>query len=735
MDPIYLDYNATTPLDPAVAEAMRPYLETHFGNPSSSHIYGTRTKKAVESARRQVAEMLGARPDEIVFTSGGSESNNLAIRGAALARRDQGNHIITSAIEHPAVTEVCRYLETQGFRVTFVPVDETGLVNPADVARALNPSTVLITIMHANNEVGTIQPIREIAELARDNGVLMHTDAAQSIGKIRVNVDELGVDLLSVAGHKLYAPKGVGALYVRTGVRPQKLIFGADHERGWRAGTENVLEVVGLGKACELVAQQLEQRAEHMRTLRDRLHEALRAEFPDVRLNGHPEQRLPNTLSLSFRGIEANVILSELTDVAASAGAACHSDQVLMSPTLEAMHVPVEYAMGTIRLSTGALLTAADVDRASRAIIDVVKRLQPQSDEVACAVATGEKVRLTRFTSGLGCACKLRPQALEKLLAALPRTERDPNVLIGTDTVDDAAVYRLTDDLAIVETVDFFTPVVDDPFTFGAIAAANSLSDIYAMGARPLFALSVVGFPSNRLPLSVLEDILRGGREVAAQAGIQIIGGHTVDDPEPKYGLVVTGIVHPDQVWANIGAQPNDAIVLTKPLGLGIMTTALKAGLLDPAAEQRIQEIMSTLNNTAADVFSHFDVHACTDVTGFGLLGHLREMAAGSGMDAEIEHLALPLIDRAADLATGGTIPGGTLNNKAFVEPHVSWAAHVSETYRVLACDAQTSGGLLAALPPKQAEEALAELRAAGVASATIVGRFTHAGSGRILVR
>ncbi|GAG02257.1 unnamed protein product, partial [marine sediment metagenome] len=272
---------------------------------------------------------------------------------------------------------------------------------------------------------------------------------------------------------------------------------------------------------------------------------------------------------------------------------------------------------------------------------------------------------------------------------------------------DDAAVYRLSDNMAVVETVDFFTPVVDDPFNFGAIAAANSLSDIYAMGARPVFALSIVGFPSNRLPLTVLEEILRGGREVADRAGIPILGGHTVDDPEPKFGLVVTGVVHPDEIWTNVGAIPGDVLILTKPLGVGIMSTALKAGLLEPAGEERIQEIMMTLNKTAAEVLRDFEVHACTDVTGFGLLGHLREMSAGSGVDVEIDHAALPLIEGAADLATGGTIPGGTLNNKAYVDPHVDWGSGVSDTYRILACDAQTSGGLLAAVAKDRAHDAV----------------------------
>lgn len=733
MEPIYLDYNATTPLDPAVVAAMQPYLDTHFGNPSSGHIYGVRTRRAVETARQQVAAVLGARVDEIIFTSGGSEANNLAIRGAAAARRARGNHIITSRIEHPAVSEVCRFLEQRGYRVTYLPVDESGLVDPADVAGAMTSATILVTIMHANNEVGTIQPIAEIARIARDGGALMHTDAAQSLGKIPVDVEELGVDLLSVAGHKLYAPKGVGALYVRTGVELERLIVGADHERGWRAGTENVLEIVGLGAACELVSERLEERAAHLRALRDRLEAGLTARFPEAHVNGHATQRLPNTLSISFPGIEAAAILAEAEGVAASAGAACHSDEVTMSPTLEALGLTPEVAMGTIRLSTGQLLSESDAERAVEIIAGVVERLRPSGGS-AVAEERGAAVKLTRYTSGLGCACKLRPQALERVLAALTPPGDDPRILVGRDTADDAAVYQRSDDEAIVQTVDFFTPIVDDPLAFGAIAAANSLSDVYAMGARPLFALSVVGFPSNRLPLSVLQDILRGAQQVADEAGIAILGGHTIDDPEPKFGLAVTGVVHPQQLWRNGGARPGDALILTKPLGLGIMTTALKAGLLDEARQREIERIMMTLNRTAADVLRGFDVHACTDVTGFGLLGHLREMLVASGADAEVEHTRVPLIDGALALATGGTVPGGTRNNAEHVAGHVDYDAGVSQSLRWLLCDAQTSGGLLAAVPKEQAEHAAGALVDAGVASACVVGHVVAAGSGRIRV-
>jgi cysteine desulfurase NifS len=375
LKPIYLDYNATTPIDPEVAEAMRPYLFEHFGNPSSSHWYGVQTKKAVDEARRQVADLLHCRPEEVVFTSGGSESNNYAIKGTAFANRDKGNHIISSAIEHPAVLEVCKYLAENGFQITYLPVDEFCLVHPRELQESITPQTILITIMHANNEVGTIQPIAEIAQIAKEHGIVFHTDAAQSVGKIPTRVDELAVDLLTIAGHKLYAPKGIGALYVRGGIRLEKLIHGADHERDLRAGTENVLEIVGLGQACKIAKRDLEKNMRHMQKMRDLLYAGLKKQWGELKLNGHPEKRLPNTLSVCFKSIEANTLLAEIESVAASAGAACHSDSVRLSSVLEAMHVDLEYAMGTVRFSTGKMTTEEEVTHAATVFVQTARRL------------------------------------------------------------------------------------------------------------------------------------------------------------------------------------------------------------------------------------------------------------------------------------------------------------------------------------------------------------------------
>jgi cysteine desulfurase len=392
MKPVYLDYNATTPIASEVAEAMLPYLYELFGNPSSSHPYGAVTKSAVEAARAQVATLLECQPDEVVFTSGGTESNNYAIKGVALAEGRRGNHVITSAVEHPAVIEVCHWLEQQGMRITVLPVDRHGLVDPADLERAMTPDTLLVTVMHANNEVGTVQPLADLAEIAHRHGALVHTDAAQSLGKIRVRVDDLGIDLLSVAGHKLYAPKGVGALYIRYGVQLAPLLHGAGHEGGRRPGTENVLEIVGLGQACAIAGRDLGKNMAHFRAMRDRLHEGLVRELGKdaVRLNGHPEQRLPNTLSLSFRGVEANTLLSEIGEqVAVSAGAACHADEVNVSAVLEAMKVPVEWAMGTVRFSVGRGTTAEEVDRATQVVAEAARRLRRTAPPVRGPVASG----------------------------------------------------------------------------------------------------------------------------------------------------------------------------------------------------------------------------------------------------------------------------------------------------------------------------------------------------------
>lgn len=377
--PIYLDYNATTPHDPEVIAAMRPFFEEEFGNPSSSHYYGSKPKQAVARAREQVASLLNCQPQEIIFTSGGTESNNFAIKGCAAAFGHKGRHIITSQIEHPAVLEVCRFLETSDYDITILPVDEFGRVNVDDVAAAIKPETVLISIMHANNEVGTIEPIAQIAQLAKKHDIILHTDAAQSVGKMPVDVNRLGVDLLSIAGHKIYAPKGVGALYVRPGLVPEKFLHGAGQEMAVRAGTENVLEIVGLGMACEIAQRDLEKNMKHMLSMRDRLYAGLKKGCDPVKRNGHPQKCLPNTLSISFLGMTADRILDAIaTEVAASAGAACHSDTVKLSAVLEAMNVPLEWAQGTLRLTTGRGTTAADIDKAVEVICAAVKKFRAE---------------------------------------------------------------------------------------------------------------------------------------------------------------------------------------------------------------------------------------------------------------------------------------------------------------------------------------------------------------------
>jgi cysteine desulfurase len=361
MRPIYLDYNASTPIDPTVAAAMRPLLEDCYGNPSSMHWAGRPARAALDAARAEVAALLGCMAGEVVFTSGGSEANNHALKGVAYALARKGDHIITSQIEHPAIVSPCAFLEQRGFRVTRLPVDRFGQVDPDDVRRAIMSRTILISIMHANNEVGTIQPIEEIGRIAREREVLLHTDAAQSVGKVRTDVASLGIDLLSIAGHKIYAPKGVGALYVRAGVTLEPLIHGAGHESGRRAGTENVLLASALGAACTL-ARDLAPMVV-VRALRERFWEGLQARFGRrIVLNGHPERRLPNTLNVSFVGHEGAEILARLDGIAASTGSACHSGRIELSPVLKAMGVPPEIGVGAIRFSLGRGTTAAEID-------------------------------------------------------------------------------------------------------------------------------------------------------------------------------------------------------------------------------------------------------------------------------------------------------------------------------------------------------------------------------------
>ncbi|MEA3286858.1 MAG: cysteine desulfurase family protein [Candidatus Marinimicrobia bacterium] len=375
---IYLDYNATTPTDPQVLAAMEPYLLTEFGNPSSNHALGRETHAAVEIARNQVAGLLGCLPEEIIFTSGGSESNNMALKGIAAKHLNRGEHIVISAIEHPAVTQVVNYLKTQGFRISYLPVNSQGVVNSEDLEEIITSKTILVSVMHANNEVGSIQPIEELVRIAHGVGAVFHTDAAQSVSKIPVNVNDLGCDLLTIAGHKLYAPKGVGVLYVKSGISLEPLIHGADHERGMRAGTENVAQIVGLGKAAELAEQGLSEEMQSMGYLRDRLQASLKQAFPEMRVNALEAPRLPNTLSISFAGISALDIIAELDQIMVSSGAACHSSDGQGSGVLEAMGVPLPYQLGTLRISLGRFCDEEQVKQASGMLIETIEKIQNQ---------------------------------------------------------------------------------------------------------------------------------------------------------------------------------------------------------------------------------------------------------------------------------------------------------------------------------------------------------------------
>lgn len=369
-DPIYLDYNATTPIAPDVLDAMLPWLREQFGNPSSMHPYGRRAAQAVAAARQQVADFIGAESQEVVFTGCATEANNLALIGVARAPGTSRRHLVISAIEHPAVMAPAMVLREQGWEVTVVPVDGLGRISLGALERSLRAETALVSVMHANNEVGTVQPVAEIARLTRERRILLHTDAAQSAGKLPLNVDELGVDLLTLAGHKFYAPKGVGALYVRSGTPIRSVLFGAEQEHGLRPGTENVASIVALGAAAATARRSLPAASEHMRAMRDHLHQRLAAAVPNLQLNGHAEHRLPNTLHVSFPGVSGRALLGEAGDVvAASVGSACHSEHDAVSGVLAAMGLDSARAAGAVRLSVGRGTTRDEVERAAEALV------------------------------------------------------------------------------------------------------------------------------------------------------------------------------------------------------------------------------------------------------------------------------------------------------------------------------------------------------------------------------
>jgi cysteine desulfurase len=375
-EPIYLDYNATTPIAPEVFDAMLPVLRSGFGNPSSSHALGVAARRLVERAREQVASLLGCSSEEVIFTSGGTESNNAALIGIAEATRNQGKHVVTSAIEHPAVAATCRYLETRDWEVSRLGVDHDGKVRLDELASVVRPDTTLISIMHANNETGVLQPIEELRESIAPVSAILHTDAAQSVGKVDCRVDRLGVDALTIAGHKLYAPKGVGALYLRRGTPCAPLLHGAGHEGGRRAGTENVPYIVGLGRACELAAAERENRERHLADMRDRLEAGLRRSFSDLVVHGSAAPRLPNTLYAAIPRTSAIELLDAVPEICTAAGSACDAGKARVSATLRAMGVDEATARATLRLTVGRSTTAEEIERASGLLVEAARRLR-----------------------------------------------------------------------------------------------------------------------------------------------------------------------------------------------------------------------------------------------------------------------------------------------------------------------------------------------------------------------
>ena len=757
---IYLDYNATTNIHEEVRKAMEPYLNIYFGNPSSSHKYGIQTKKGIVKARNQIAKMLNCSSSEIIITSGASESNNYANKGIINYYfhnnpSPEKISVISSSIEHPSVMEIYPFLKSiykDKIETIIIPCDSKGIIDLEVFKEKMQKNTLLVSMMLANNETGCVQPIKEITEFAKkiNPNCIVHTDASQALGKIPVDVKNLGVDLLTVAGHKIYGPKGIGALFIKTGVEKklEKIIHGATHENNLRAGTENVLEIVGLGQACELISRDLIKRMRQFMITRNIIYKTISEKVPknyyvlqgpeidtniDInKLNDEQlielvkkEKRLTNTLYISFPGIEANLILDKLSDkIACSAGAACHSEGVNMSHVLQAMKVNPQIAMGTLRISTGVLTTEKDAEESAKSIAEVVLQLMPKNNileesNLLKYVKEDEEAinncRLTKNTHGMGCGCKISPKLLQEVLSSLPIQKCIPNnknILVDNSSFDDGSVYNLTPfyfsskenkELALVSTLDFFTPICDNPYDFGSISCANALSDIYAMGAKPINALSIVAFPITLLPKIILREILRGAQDKADEAECPILGGHSIDDNEPKFGLSVNGLVEKNKIWKNNSVKKDNYILLTKKIGTGVIMTSLKKDIVDKNEKcvKDAIDTMKTLNKYHCDlvVENNIKIDACTDITGFGLLGHLSECLLGEenkNLYAEINYNKIKFIsDKINELVEMGMSPGGAKSNLAYVDGKVNYDKKMTENEKLLINDPQTSGGLL----------------------------------------
>ena len=764
---IYLDYNATTNIHEEERKAMEPYLSINFRNPSSSHKYGIQTKKGIVKARNQIATMLNCSSSEIIITSGASESNNYANKGIINyyfhnTHSPEKISVITSSIEHPSVMEIYPYLKSiykDKLEIITLPCDSDGIINLDAFKNSIQKNTLLISIMLANNETGCVQPIKEIREIAKkiNPDCIVHTDASQALGKIPVDVKNLGVDLLTVAGHKIYGPKGIGALYIKTGIEKklEKIIHGASHENNLRAGTENVLEIVGLGEACGLISRDLNKRMRQFMITRNIIYKIISEKIPknnyvlhgpeidfsiDInKLNDkqlyelvNKEKRLTNTLYISFPGIEANLILDKLSDkIACSAGAACHSEGVHMSHVLQAMKVSPQIAMGTLRISTGISTTEKDAEESAKSITEIVLQLMPKNNNldnqnnllkyVKEDQEAIDNCRLTKNTHGMGCGCKISPKLLQEVLSSLPIQKcipNDKNILVDNSSFDDGSVYNLTPfyistnantitsinkEIALVSTLDFFTPICDNPYDFGAISCSNALSDIYAMGAKPINALSIVAFPITLLPKIILKEILRGAQDKADEAKCPILGGHSIDDNEPKFGLSVNGIVEKNKIWKNNSLKKDNYILLTKKIGTGVIMTSLKKDIVDKN-EQCVKDainIMKSLNKYHCELVTdnNINIDACTDITGFGLLGHLSECLLGEenkNLIAEIYYNKIKFIsDKVNELTEMGMTPGGAKSNLSYVDGKVDYDKKMTENEKLLINDPQTSGGLL----------------------------------------